>query len=440
VLTNILPGLRELRAPLAAGYLWVVFIWLIAEPRIPAAPEAEGMARRILELTNDLDVVGGGVALGFVAYLVGAVSQTALDPVLRLIPTLFQRVRRGGSYRISAKAFSSITQLVEDRVTAVRAELQEHGLSLKEVAERERRKDVLARAGLTDEEVAQASNARAKMIRLGLSGWDAFLVRNSFAKMGLAFDERSARRVLETYREMSKRSVAIEDVLPEGRPEPDGRLPQKSQDARSLVLAAGLDMEEALKTASAIRQARQSGASPEDISRAADVNHLMTEHGLEFSDFDFVDEVDELLDGAERRAAKWDTASLVEKVIQDLDLVATRLIGQESDLFAAIDRLRAEAEFRLSIVVPFGAIAILFGAQLHPFWYLMSAIPVVLLIDGTRRERAARDLVIDALFLQRVEAPALERFQQSAEDVVGAPIGRKRQRDTPEARGASAAS
>ena len=32
MLVNLLPGLRDLRAPLSAGFIWLLGIWLLVEP------------------------------------------------------------------------------------------------------------------------------------------------------------------------------------------------------------------------------------------------------------------------------------------------------------------------------------------------------------------------------------------------------------------------
>ena len=45
MLMNLLPGLRELRAPLAAGYLWIItaFLWLSEWGRLPTSrPAGDG--------------------------------------------------------------------------------------------------------------------------------------------------------------------------------------------------------------------------------------------------------------------------------------------------------------------------------------------------------------------------------------------------------------
>lgn len=83
----LLPGLRELRAPLAAGYVWLLDLWLLFGTHIPSSDEATGVVARIYELDGVVADLGGGVALSFVAYLVGSLSQwgtmSLLDPFLR---------------------------------------------------------------------------------------------------------------------------------------------------------------------------------------------------------------------------------------------------------------------------------------------------------------------------------------------------------------------
>ena len=47
-LMNLLPGLRDLRAPLAAGYLWLAVIWLLAAERCISTRRGVGTTRRHL--------------------------------------------------------------------------------------------------------------------------------------------------------------------------------------------------------------------------------------------------------------------------------------------------------------------------------------------------------------------------------------------------------
>jgi hypothetical protein len=65
MLLNLLPGLRELRAPLAAGYLWLFGAWLAFEGDFP---EPAGAA----EFFEQFEAVGAAAALTFAAYLLGS--------------------------------------------------------------------------------------------------------------------------------------------------------------------------------------------------------------------------------------------------------------------------------------------------------------------------------------------------------------------------------
>jgi hypothetical protein len=74
VLANVLPGLRDLRVPLAAGYVWLLALYLAVEPYVPDRAEAHGVWDSLLRIHEAAGVVGVGVAASFVAYLVGSIS------------------------------------------------------------------------------------------------------------------------------------------------------------------------------------------------------------------------------------------------------------------------------------------------------------------------------------------------------------------------------
>jgi hypothetical protein len=39
ILSSALPGFRDLRGPVIAGYMWLVFVWLLVEPDLDNRPE-----------------------------------------------------------------------------------------------------------------------------------------------------------------------------------------------------------------------------------------------------------------------------------------------------------------------------------------------------------------------------------------------------------------
>jgi hypothetical protein len=71
VLAGVLPGLREIRAPLAAGYLWFLFGWLVVGDDVGAAG---GVLGRLVDLGGNLAPGAVAVAASFAAYLVGSMS------------------------------------------------------------------------------------------------------------------------------------------------------------------------------------------------------------------------------------------------------------------------------------------------------------------------------------------------------------------------------
>jgi hypothetical protein len=80
ILASALPGFRDLRAPLTAGYMWLVFLWILVKPDIHKRPNSE-VAAAVYDLAKEAGPIWIGLAVGVAAYLIGSVSQ-ALSPML----------------------------------------------------------------------------------------------------------------------------------------------------------------------------------------------------------------------------------------------------------------------------------------------------------------------------------------------------------------------
>jgi hypothetical protein len=75
MVSSVLPGLRELRAPLAAGYLWLVTAWLVLGDKLPTAMEVKpAPLDRLYRLEPVLSDVGLAVVASVVAYVVGSIA------------------------------------------------------------------------------------------------------------------------------------------------------------------------------------------------------------------------------------------------------------------------------------------------------------------------------------------------------------------------------
>jgi hypothetical protein len=96
VFAALLPGIRELRAPLAAGYIWLVVVYLAV-----GAPDDIGSfsvpIEHLVDLLSSFGTLALGTAVSFVAYLIGSISQDAfgrlLLPAISRIGVIFTRMR-----------------------------------------------------------------------------------------------------------------------------------------------------------------------------------------------------------------------------------------------------------------------------------------------------------------------------------------------------------
>jgi hypothetical protein len=95
---------------------------------------------------------------------------------------------------------------------------------------------------------------------------------------------------------------------------------------------------------------------------------------------------------------------------RELTLPATVLVGKEPELFAEVDRLRAEGDLRFGVVPPLAALSILLATQASGWWWL-AILPIMVLLDqGVRRHLDSRKLIADAIARGLVKSSAVEEF------------------------------
>ena len=81
VLGSVLPGVRALRAPFAAGAVTLLALWLLVEDHLPDDPGANGIYEALLQLRAVTSAIGPTALVAFAAYLLGALVTTATDIV-----------------------------------------------------------------------------------------------------------------------------------------------------------------------------------------------------------------------------------------------------------------------------------------------------------------------------------------------------------------------
>ncbi|MCZ4559701.1 hypothetical protein O4160_02470 [Rhodococcus sp. IEGM 1401] len=88
MLTTILPGLRDLRTPLATGYLWLVALFLACADILPTAESESQLIGQVFDIANGLGTTAVLAVLSFVAYLLGSALSTEeinLDSLTRTL-------------------------------------------------------------------------------------------------------------------------------------------------------------------------------------------------------------------------------------------------------------------------------------------------------------------------------------------------------------------
>jgi hypothetical protein len=133
MLSSLLPGFREVRAPLAAGFLWLAALWLLLEPRWARGSDAEGVVGSVNRLMGMLSLVGQGVVLSFAAYIVGSLSVFLFSrPLLSLIRTSIER-HRGSLDGLSDLGRVSLTRVAADGRQRLEQALALSGVGVDEV-------------------------------------------------------------------------------------------------------------------------------------------------------------------------------------------------------------------------------------------------------------------------------------------------------------------
>lgn len=79
MLASLLPGLRDVRTPLAVGYLWLVLVWIWWSEDISGAFRDSEVGDRVRELHDTVGAAGSLAAISFAAYVLGAVAVLPAD-------------------------------------------------------------------------------------------------------------------------------------------------------------------------------------------------------------------------------------------------------------------------------------------------------------------------------------------------------------------------
>jgi hypothetical protein len=126
------------------------------------------------------------------------------------------------------------------------------------------------------------------------------------------------------------------------------------------------------------------------------------------------------------------TDALRQKTLRELGLVRFRLMGDEPELYGEIDRARAEAELRVAIALPLVVIGAVLGIRTSPWWaglgigVGLGVLAGLLLWQAREREQKANDRLVDAVFINKVQAPVLDQLGRATEEILQQDLDQRR--------------
>jgi hypothetical protein len=150
VIASILPGLREIRAPLAAGYVWMLGLWLVAAPNLPVQPPTSGLYADVYRLAKYVGTPAVIAGISLVAYLAGVLSIAAFNaanaasarvPLPERIESALPGYR--SRRRVDEEATNTVLEAIQKRFRGdeeFRKVLVEHIKSVQEKAHKSGRK------------------------------------------------------------------------------------------------------------------------------------------------------------------------------------------------------------------------------------------------------------------------------------------------------------
>lgn len=398
LLANLLPGLRELRAPLAAGYVWLLGIWLLFHDEVHKR-HASGAIGAVLTIREQLGPVGLISAATFSAYVVGSlwepIGQLLAEGAWRgytklrlqlLKPTFLRRLY----FRFALN--EALLLATHAPLISTRSEPKLHHAAPADVprisaAAWEQLSAVAVR--LFDDVDEMVRN------RQGISGRDMELVSSSW--LGVKDQARRLRFVIGSERDGYER----------------GYMPVNQH-----------ELEEEIKAVS-FGTSRERWWAQEARTLFGQITWEDLRNGLQQSpDHPLI-----VMKASDELPVLISKRQLTRSLFDELPLGTHRLVGEHQELFLEASRMKGEVEFRLAVAVPlvFAPAVAALGFDL-PEAVAVALITVAvaaglgLLFDGFRRDRRRNDFLVELLAIGRAGSPMFDRLLERAKTQTS-PVG-----------------
>jgi hypothetical protein len=411
MLTNVLPGLRELRAPLAAGYVWLLLAWMALGHTLPTSTEEKAdPLERLYQLEPVISTIGLAVVASVAAYIVGSIVIDVQTDLGRRFARVAPPTRRA---LIRARVGK---WLVFGSSTGARAAgFLPLGLILAIVANVILLVLALVR-GSGDWRITGHVAAilvclggiwvwpRLAVVKGGANDWDEEMAAGplSLTEAGRSMLQRwESARAGEFRQQFADRREAAEQDAEAVRRDAEAARRDAEAARRDIDDAHGRVTESA---AEALYDARYvTDAKARRMRDEAD--QAQTALGLKAAAYEKQELLAEGL-GALKEALmfdpRWVDRATQEYIVSNRDLLKTRLLDVSEPLHSDLDRPDAEATFRMALWPPLTALVIYLALEVNPFWLSALVVPVLLAWQWISLRRTANTALIGA-FVAREE-------------------------------------
>jgi hypothetical protein len=363
LLASAIPGLRDLRAPLVAGYLWLLAIWLALGPSVPVATHAApGVARSVVDLTQTVGPAATAAGVSILAYVIGAIS-VSLPGV---IAGAWQRSWLAGAGPFEVSEIESTyggqssrdvePAALADRVTQLRKTVESYTTS----------------PSFFEGDVPFEVRHRGGFFR--------WLYRMTARQVGLF----EISGISSNWRKLVEQLIAVESSA-------QGSDIDRDDAARALIRAARSRL---WTIASEMLQ-----VGPTHPPALEEVRERLADRWSQLSPRDLT----AVLERAEEFGGQmW----------RELDLPNTLLVGDQPEIYAEADRARAEADFRLALVLPSAALVVVLIVAGGWWWLLGSLASAALLVTGAAKKDEARTFIRNSIESGKTPSIAARRFEE----------------------------
>jgi hypothetical protein len=353
MIANLIPGLRDIRAGLAAGYLWLAAIWLLVYDNVPTTSnEATGLWESIFQLEGAASALGIGVVLSFGAYLLGTASQAALDPIIR--------------FGVKSLLGGRVVDLESAEPYFKRP--RRYGVLGPILSEQSRRSlDLIALEAISRAESIAKANINNILKRP--YAWSDEVEADA---QGMSLDQFLSTR---QQREDQEFREWFNDLVP-----------SLSLTDRGTLFYGGL-------------------APGSLMSRLLD--RLSWAAAALLPVFRPVDDRLPHMDLVEQ---------LSIGLSLELTLVKNRLLSEDVEQFNFVDRIESESDLRFAIIAPLVAVTTILTVSASAWWAIGFVGIGLLLFQAVGYDRRVQSTVVDRLLVGDVVAPIIERLQRYANE------------------------